>query len=197
MSEYTEEYKKETYKLIICAPDDPHRCPCTTKDGNRQCGYRAVQFDDGTYGKHCIMHGGSIEKKSNIRQEQRNYNLGKWQAKVNAFADNSQVKSLREELGLMRILLENIAVGCKDGYELEAASPRLQDLVMKIEKLVLSCHRLEASTGMLLDKTSALHIASRIVDIISKHVEDSDSIDKISEEIIAVIIGQKTEQQVK
>lgn len=188
-----EQYKKETYKMIVCAPDHPNRCPSPTKDGQRQCGYLAVQFEDGSYGKHCLLHGGGNEKRSNQKAEQKNYKLGKWQNRVGAFADNPAVKSLREEIGITRMILEEVIGRCPDEASLLMESPRIGDLVTKLEKLVISCHKLEASTGMLLDKTSAIHIASRIVEIISKNISDADIIDKISEEIITVIIGQKND----
>jgi hypothetical protein len=56
----------------------------------------------------------------------------------------------------------------------------MADLVMKIEKLVVSCDKLENRMGLLLNKDSVLQLANTYVQIINNHIEDPDIIERVS-----------------
>ncbi len=160
--------------------DDPHRCQAVNAYG--QCDISATKYDDGTYAKFCPMHGGR-ERSNREERDMRNYRFIKYQKRINEFADNNKVKSLREEIGILRIVMEETVNKCKDETELMIYSPKITDLTIKIEKLVSSCHRLEQSLGQTLDKTAILNIATRIVNIISSHITDEKLISLIIEDI--------------
>lgn len=164
--------------------DDPDRCQAVTPRG--QCRIKAIENN-----RFCPVHAAGAVSKAE-KEAARNYRLNQWQARVGEFADNDKVKSLREEVGVLRILLEETMNRCKDPGELILYSNKLSDLVMKIDKVVTSCHRLEAQTGMLLDKQAALHVASVIVNVVSRHVSDDQVLDEISNEIIAAILTAHT-----
>lgn len=169
-------------KFVRCAePDDPDRCQGVCKSG--QCPYKK---EPGL--EYCPMHMASgktgLEKKA-----MRNYRLGKHQLRVEEFADNDQVKSLREEVGITRMLLEEIVNRCADANDLLMYSNKISQLVGQIEKLVVSCDRLERSTGMLLDKTRVTHLADVIINIIGMHITDPEALPQISHQILAEIIG--------
>lgn len=170
--------------------DSPVRCQGKYTHG--QCPYR--QVPGSTY---CPMHGGHGAINAAKAADLRMYRLTKWKDRMSEFADSEQVKGLREEIGILRIVLEETVNKCQDTTDILMASSKIGDLALKIEKLVSSCHRLEASTGMLLDKTAALHLASVIVAIIGKHVTDADAIDLISSEIISAIVETRTEVKTK
>lgn len=173
-------------KFERVAADSPHRCQATVKYG--QCPFKQIEGC-----QFCPMHGGASQLNALKAESQRQYRLAKWKDRLGEFADNDQVKSLREEIGILRILMEETMNMCKTSDDLLLYSGKISDLALRIEKVVSSCHRLEASTGMLLDKTAALHLASVIVKIISDHVTDEDAIDKISSQIIEEITKTKTE----
>lgn len=117
------------------------------------------------------------------------YDLAMWQSRVEEFSDHDEVKTLRSEIGVLRLLLENTLIKCKNQTDLLLYSAKISELVGKIEKLVMSCNRLEASTGMLLDKSAALHLASQMVEIIGNYVDDAEAIDGIASEIAQVILN--------
>lgn len=154
-------------------PDDPDRCQGIVKSG--QCPFKRVPPS-----KFCRMHGANHGLENAQKEEIRNYQLAKWQAKMIDKAENPKVKSLREEIGILRMTLETVIQRCKDDEELLMFSNKISDLVMKIEKVVASCHRLETSTGQLLDRTLALNFASQIVNIVSEIIPDPEIIDTIS-----------------
>lgn len=177
---------EELSKHIKVAEDDPLRCQGVTKWG--QCNYRAyVDEETGNYDSYCIKHGGGIKKYHKDMYDTRNYRFQKYQQRINSFADNNQIKSLREEIGIIRMVMEEVINRCKDGTDILMYSQKISDLTMKIEKLVVSCHRLESNLGQTLDKTAMLNIATRMVNIISEHVNDETIINLIVEDIGALI----------
>lgn len=168
-------------KHIRCELDSPDRCQAVGSQG--QCRYQAIEG-----AKNCLMHGGSIPSKSLQDKSKRAYQLAKWQDGVDSFADEDQVKSLRGEIGISRLLLETMITRCQDAGELLLFSNKIADLVSRIEKLVVACHRLESNLGMMLDKPRIMMLATQIVEIITQHVEDPDAVAAISDGIITAIV---------
>lgn len=172
----------ETAKYVT-EDDDPSRCQANAASG--QCRMIAVEGRP-----YCRVHAGPGNRTAS-REEQRNYRLSKFQARVEAFADNDQIKSLREEIGITRMLIEELVNQCNDNTQLVLHSNRISDLIMKAEKLVTSCHRIEASTGLLLDKGAIMQLANVLVDIISRYIKDETHLNRISTQIIQAIAQSK------
>jgi hypothetical protein len=160
--------------------DDPNRCKAA--GGQGQCHYRRTENSE-----YCPMHGGNKGEEAAERESLRVYRLSKWRGRMDEIADHPQVKSLREEIAVLRILLEEQMNKCNDAADLILTSNRISDLVIKIEKVVSSCHRLEASTGQLLDKTMAMNFATQIVEIVDRHVRDPEIIDQITNEVLQAL----------
>lgn len=158
---------------------DPERCPSVTSLG--QCRFKVLPGR-----KTCSIHVGSSSLVSS-GESKRNYRIAKWQARMEEFADNPQLKSLREEIGLLRILLEEVINSCTDKDKLIINSNKIADLVTRIEKLVKSCHSLEKSTGTLLDKAAASQLMGRVLTIITNYIEDKEIIGRIADEIVKAI----------
>jgi hypothetical protein len=168
-------------KFKIVEADSPKRCQGIGGQSG-QCRYEHVEGS-----KFCPMHGGQAAVNAKNEATKRLYRLQKWQDRVSHIADHDKIKSLREEIGILRVVLEEIWNSCNDSQTLILNSSKIADLTTRLEKLVSSCHRLETSTGMLLDKGAALHIASVIIGIISDFVSDAEAIDQISHRIVTVI----------
>jgi len=171
----------------VVAEDDPTRCKGTTAQG--QCKYRAVPETD-----YCKMHGGGAAKSRLVKQEQRKYKLAVWQDRVNEFADDTDLKSVNDEIGILRMTLEGVLNACKTNQDLLLYAPKISDLVAKVEKLVVTCHKLEAAAGITLTKAAAAALAVQIVDIVDKHVKDPDAVAAIAEEIGSAIANAKGEE---
>ena len=179
-------------KYEVVEEDAPDRCQGTTARG--QCQFRAVLGADGQTLKYCPMHGGTAAKAFLARQDMRKYKLAKWQDRVNEFADDDSIKSLNEEIGILRMTLESVIIACQEKDDLLLYAPKIADLVSKVEKLVVTMHKLEASTGVLLTKKAAFTLASQIVDVVSKYVTDSDAIAGIADEIGSAIANLKSDE---
>ena len=89
------------------------------------------------------------------------------------------------------MILEETLNQCNDSMDLLLYSQKMADLVIKIEKLVTSCDRLENRMGLLLDKASVLQLAQTYVQIINNYVSDPEVIEQISLEM------QKATEQVE
>lgn len=153
------------------------RCEGTIKTG--QCINCKVPGTD-----YCLNHGANKQLQSKNGTTVRNYRLQRWKNRVGEMADSGGIKSLREEVGILRVILEEMMNQCNDATDLLLYSQRMADLVMKIEKLVSSCDRLENRMGMLLGKDSVLQLAATYVQIINSYVSDPNIIESISVDIV-------------
>ena len=74
---------------------------------------------------------------------------------------------------------------CSDATDLILQSGPISDLVMKIEKVVASCHKLEGQMGTLLDKQAILQFAQAVISIIASELEGQEAIiDAIATKIL-------------
>lgn len=174
--------------IIRCEADSPHRCQGRNARGD-QCLNQGLVLGDERYAKHCSMHGGVAEAKKQENVSKDMYRLAKWGSRIGTLSEHSQVKGLRNEIGILRMVLEERLNKCNDNDELMLASNVISDLVSKIERVVTSCHKLEASMGQLLDKQQIIVFAESIIKVISESVTDPALL-----EVLATKIGEATEQ---
>lgn len=194
-------------KLIACEPDDPMRCQGPGQSGEGQCHWLSLEgmardghlhdsdIRDYSDIDRCPKHGGPKQMEAREQKKLHDYRLQVWQERVDEFCESPKVKSLRGEIAIVRMLTETILSMCEKPQDLMLYSGKIGDLVMKTEKLVRSCDRLESSMGMLLDRAGALVLAGQIVEIISKHVTDPIQVDQISTGIIDAISALTGEKQ--
>ena len=157
--------------------DSPERCQAVNTQG--QCNNAVVSGCN-----FCLIHGGAKQEKFNEKQDLKNYRLTKWRARVNEFADNPNVKSLREEVGLVRLQIEAVVNMCKDETDLLLYSERIAKLITQAQNLVLSCQKLEEKSGQTLDRTQLLVICDSIVKVIGDHVTDVEVLDVMATAIM-------------
>jgi len=166
-------------KFVKFNPDihDPGK-QCKIVHPHGQCNYLVEPGFE-----FCPRHLGKSLTSSEDKKV-RNYRLEKWRQRVNDFADSPEVKSLREEIGITRLVLENIVNKCQTDVDLYLNSQKIQDAVKTLQRLIESCHKLEKSTGFLLDKTQILNIAGIIINIVGENVKDENVVEKISDQIL-------------
>ena len=133
------------------------------------------------------MHGGNVQLESLRKQAANQYRLQVWQKRVSEFTESDHVKSLRGEIGILKMVLEQILNNCQDSNQLLIYSPKISNMVAGIEKVVMSCDRLERSMNLTMDKSTAMKLAADIVELISSKVSDPVVIDEISNGIIDIL----------
>lgn len=161
-------------------PDDPRRCQAVVPNG--QC--LNVSCENSEY---CLAHGGRHGATKAKAEANRMYNLGKWRQAVSKFQDHDQLKSLREEIGLLRVMIDERMNACSDASELLMYSGPLSDMIMKVEKLVTSCNKIETHLSGVLDKTQALQLGQEMVEIIGRHLDTVADKDMLISKISSAI----------
>lgn len=169
---------------IVVEADDPRRC-----QGNMSKGQCTMEALPGF--AFCKMHNLAGERREEKKQV-RNLQVTIWQDRINALADSPQAKSLREEIGVLRLMLEAMLNNCQTSIDLLAMSNKIADLVSRIEKVVSSCHQLERASGQLLDKSAALQLASSFLDIIGELCTNPDEVAAIADAITAKVAEAKS-----
>jgi len=160
--------------IAITDADSPNRCQAVTTKG--QC--RGVK-EPGR--ETCRMHGGA--QKSGIK----NYQLTKFKARLDRIAESPDLKSLRDEVAILRMMLEERLEQCKDSMDLIYSSGPISDLVSKIERTVVSCNKLELVSGALLDKQAIMQFGSELVALLGVEIKDEALLARLSEKIYATI----------
>jgi len=166
-----------------CEEDDPNRCTARTKHG--QCNNKAAE--ECTV---CMVHGGNAQIQSQDKQSLRNYQLTRFQARLEKHATSPVLKSLRDEVAILRMMLEDRLNQCQDTTDLLLWSGPIGELVLKIDKVVNSCHKLEASMGQHLDKNQLLAFATNVISIVSNNVPDVKTLESISNQILAELTDE-------
>lgn len=119
----------------------------------------------------------------------RNYQLSKFKERASKLSNSNEIYSLKDEVGLLRLLIEGKINQCEDKSDLLLISGPLSDLIMKCNTLVEKCHKLEFKLGNLLDKGKVIQVAQIIIEIIGRYIDNEESLEKISEEISTELQG--------
>jgi len=163
---------------------DPNRCKGAAQDG--QCQNRAEHGSE-----YCCVHGGRSLREA---EEQRGYLLSKMDEKtrlVQMSDDLEPVKELRDLIALQHILIEKRYNLITSDGELLAACGPLNQMLLTMERLVNSCHRIETNLGELLARHAVLALAREMVQIVISELEGIDDyeqiVDRITQRLVNVI----------
>jgi len=181
------------YKITrVKDPAAPNRCQAVIATQG-QCLNEAVPGTD-----HCPVHGGNSQAESKEKKQLYNYRLYKWGQRLQELGTSNHVKSLRDEVAVLRLLMEERLMKINDSTDLILQSGPISDLVLKIEKVVSSCHRLESLTGQVLDKQAVLQFANIVIDILNEELKSIPGyeviINKIADRIVAATV-KKPDQE--
>lgn len=158
-------------------PEHPNRCQGIGR--GEQCMMFAMPNVT-----NCALHGGGNQVRSKEAASLKNYQLTNFRARLERHSGSSNIKSLRDEIGILRMMMETRLEKCHDDMDLMLQSGPIADLVLKIDKLVTSCHKLEGSMGELLDKTAIIQFANVVTSLIAEEVTDPAAMNRIADKII-------------
>ena len=155
--------------------DDPRRCQHMMRTG--QC------INISTEGSNfCLVHGGNKAVEAAEAKKLRNYRIQRYNIRLGELRSSNHIKDLRDEVAILRILLEEKMNLITNSNQLALQTGAISDLVVKIEKVVTSCQRLEEKTGIMLDKNRVVQMAEQIIAIITKHIEDTEVLELLADE---------------
>jgi len=164
----------------ITEPDAPNRCQAVTSQG--QCINESI---DST--TRCVVHGANKQVQALAAKDLKNYRLTKFKARVQRMSSSDGLKTLSEEIGILRVMMEERLNQCNDAQDLMMQSQTISDLAMKIEKLVVSCSKLESTLGQTMDKAALLAFGSKVIQIIGENIEDPEVLDSIGTSIVNLL----------
>jgi len=105
--------------------------------------------------------------------------------------DLEPVKELRDLIALQHILIEKRYNLITSDGELLAACGPLNQMLLTMERLVNSCHRIETNLGELLARHAVLALAREMVQIVISELEGIDDyeqiVDRITQRLVNVI----------
>lgn len=170
MSDYIEKIKD---------PMDPNRCKGVTKFG--QCPNKAAEGCD-----FCYIHGHQQIRK--IEKDKTDlYRLDQYRSRLRELENNNKAKTLTEEVAILRMILDATINKCTTTTDLVMSSNVISDLVIKIERLVTSCIKIEHALGKSMTEQELINFANGVVDVITRHVEDPETLDIIAAELKALL----------
>ncbi len=126
---------------------------------------------------HSEQHGGTTQ----------NYELKAWVEEIAQFATTERIISIRNEIGVLRLIVEERLNRCRTPHDLLCAAMPISNAIADIEKLVKSCQRLEDATGILLNEEAAVMFADQLIVIVGNHIQDSELLQEIVHEFTSSI----------
>lgn len=154
------------------APDDPERCTRPIPSG--QCNYRALPGQ-----KVCRRHGGQLDVAERYESNLYRLNKARHRDRLNELSSHEKIKSLREEIGLCRILIEERFNSIKTDTDLMAASSALNSMFLTLERLVKTTHQMEQSLGELLARSTVMALGQHIVQILMEELKNVEGYEAI------------------
>lgn len=173
-------------------PDDPNRCQAT--HARFQCPFRAVGSrirnpknpDELIWEgpKYCPRHSGTQQTTESKTATTRIYLSALWKDKIGQQADHPKYKSLREEMGILRMTLDRKLDSCTDNTELLMYAGAITEMVREIGSLAKTAHAIEKDMGHLLDKPQAEAWIQELLGIISMYITDPATLQILAEDMI-------------
>jgi hypothetical protein len=120
------------------------------------------------------------------------YRLGKWQARMEEFANSTEAKRLVEELGLLRIILEETVKQAQDEDSLLFASSKILRLVDAIAKTLATGQHLEAKLNQHLTAQQLFVIAEQVLNLAVKYIPDPVQCEKLANELGELLSASTT-----
>jgi hypothetical protein len=154
--------------------DDPNRCTYM-KPGEGQCMMRAVEG-----GTRCKVHGGGRQLQVQKKEQLRAYAKNRWSAAIRENANDSEIKSLREELGIARIMLDQLLNRCKDSHDLLMMSTPIDNMLKTINLIQKTSHSIEKDLDNMIGPDSLMKFGDELFNVIMEEVEDTDTINRIA-----------------
>jgi hypothetical protein len=162
-------------KLVTDAAD-PRRCKHSLP--HEQCWNEAEPGCD-----NCLAHGGKSKAEA---EDTRLYHLAEVdnRTRLAELSSHERIKSLREEIGLVRILIEKRMNMIRTEADLLSACGPINNMLLTLEKLIKSCHSLEQSLGELLSKNSVVRLGQSICEIVIEELQEVEGHEEIIDRIV-------------
>ena len=131
--------------------------------------------------EYCARHGGNMVDIAGKKRARLNFYKTKWQSKIEQKLVPSDLKNLNEELGVLRMLLEERLDACKDEFDLITESDAISRMVLNINSLVNSIHNMDLKQAITAEQ---IHTIIEVITItLSTYITDKELLQKINDTI--------------
>lgn len=175
---------QENNKFVRVEPGDPTRCQSIGQGGN-QCIFQGQRLQDGSYARGCPMHHGATAAAKFKADAKRIYLIEKHRARVDALSDPMVSHNLDDELGIQRMLLENLLNKATD-VEMMTMAPQMSKLVCDIKETLIANKKIKSAYGELLDRAAINVLCDHLIGVISKWVAP-EHLDSVSQDVAACV----------
>lgn len=159
------------------ADDSKNQCQASTARG--QCENAKMPGSD-----YCPAHGGNRGYNSMRNERRRLYDVERYKKKIAKLTDHEDANSFREEIGVMRMMLETRLNQCTDDHTLMLHSQVISSLIMNIERAITSATKLELQLGKVLTEEQAGAWITDLIEIVGRHITDPEVLEGISDELL-------------
>lgn len=166
------------------ATDPRNRCQAVYAQG--QCPNKKVEGSD-----YCEMHGANKQLEAKSKKSIRDYQLSKWRDKLSRFSESANIKSLNEEVGILRMTLETVLNRCENDHDLILQQANISKLVVDIDRVVNSCTKIEQKMGQYIDQKTLFQFASEMIALISDYVKQ-EKLDEIGKKMLEMLNREPT-----
>ena len=108
------------------------------------------------------------------------------------FAESEDIKSLRDEIGLARMMVERHWNMIKTENDYISRAPSINTLLLTIERLIKSSHAIEQSLESLLSRTSVIAFAQLLVQIVMDELEVIPNHEPVADRILKRVMATLT-----
>lgn len=151
---------------------------CAYSGPNGECPFKRIE---GT--KYCGRHGAGFQLTQQAKEDTRLYLVARWQEQIGQKVEHPKSKTLGEEVGIIRMLIQQRLEACKDESDLLMSSHSITQMLTTAEKLVASHHKIEKERALLLDPDRAFKLANDIVGVITTYIDDLDILKLITDDV--------------
>lgn len=161
------------------------RCRHTGTRGN--CPQAAIEGS-----VYCAKHSNEADRLKGYR-----VNNPKLQARLSELDREASLATLRQEVLLLRVLIEEKINFAQTDAELIAVIPTITSAFTTIDKLVNSLDKMQRATSFTLEKPALGRLGEKIVEILIKNLGDlpdrDEIVDRVAAEIAQAIVEIKNE----
>lgn len=191
-------YKGSLMATLERVPEDsPLRCQAV--HAHMQCPFKIIgEYDPVTHAytgpRYCSRHAGHGQNERMQREGVRLYLLTKYQGVVDQMNDSPKAKSIREEVGILRMILQTQLNKCQDDLDLLMRASSITELVNAITRTIKACTEIEQVIGFTIDKDQAFLLMQDILSIINEFIIDPEILQKISDRMVESLESATTKK---
>jgi len=175
----------EGRKYIRVEPSDPNRCTSIAINGD-QCVFQAAKDprDDTRFTEKCHLHGHFAAARLK-KEAKKLYFVDKYRARIDRLSDPETGTNLDEELGILRMMLEEVLNKYSD-IELITQSGQVTAIIRDIRDTLVANKKLKSAMGELLDRGTMNRLCDQLLLVMSKYVP-TDKLDLVSASVAEAI----------